>query len=317
MSKVDYVFKFLYLLIVICFISSCAAFQPARIGRGAAEQIDDTLGALTNEERLKAITKSAVEGAISGLSSKDSEEEISKLSVTLSETLGEKLNEVFENLDTRTPGVKFAKGVTDSLISKEVERQVTTFLSAVVNKTGGDINNEVDLLTENLNQSIAELFPNLDRQIASLDGSFEKILSNKLKDSLSHFLSDALGNVELKEFSHKLSTELFNNELRDTLKVMAAEIAREIDLTEDVPGFLDVIWRYAYQFLAIAFVLIAGLIYFRFKLKQREDYEADLTEALAKMMDEDPALRSKLEDKLLEKDRLKLFQEQLRKGDKS
>lgn len=310
------IFKVLYLIAILVLVSSCAMFQPDRIGRGAAKQIDDTVDELTNEERLKEITKSAVEGAISGLSSKDSEEEISKLSITLSETLGEKLDEVFGNLDTRTPGVKFAKGVTDSLISREVERQVTTFLSEVVNKTGGDINSEVDLLTENLNQSIASLFPNLDRQLSSLDGSIEKILSEKLKDSLSLFLSDALGNIKLEDFSHKVSTELLSDELRDTLKMMAAEIKTEINLTENVPGFLEVVRRYAYQFLAIAFFLIAALIYFRFKLKQRDDYEKDIAEALGKMMDEDPDIRTKLENKLLEKDRLKLFQDQLKRREK-
>jgi len=194
----------------ICLLSSCAMFQPDRIGRGAAKQINETVDDLTSEERLKEMTKSAVEGAISGLSSKDSEEEMTKLSITLSETLGEKLSEVFEKLDTRTPGVKFAKGVTDSLISKEVEKQVSSFLSGVIHDTGGDINTELDLLTKNINESIASLIPNLDRQIASLDGSIEKVLSNKLKDSLSYFLSDALGNIELEDFSHKLSTELLS-----------------------------------------------------------------------------------------------------------
>ena len=299
--------------IVLCMISSCAMFQPDRIGRGTAKQIDETIDDLTSEERLRAITKSAVEGAISGISSKDSEKEISKLGETISESLGEKLNDVFVKLDTRTAGVKFAKGVTDSLISREVERQVTTFLSGVVNKTGGDINNEVDLLTDNLNRSIASLFPNLDAQLSSLDGSIEKILSEKLKDSLSLFLSDALGNMQLEDFSHKVSTELLSDELRDTLKMMAAEIKTEINLTENVPGFLEVVRLYIYQFLAIAFFLIAALIYFRFRLKQRQEYEADLTEALGKMMDEDPSLRSKLEDKLMKKDRLKLFQEQLKR----
>ena len=305
--------NFIFVLITISMISSCAMFQPDRIGRGAAKQVDETIDELTSEERLKAITKSAVEGAISGLSSKESDEEMSKLSIALSETLGEKLNEVFENLDTRTPGIKFAKGVTDSLISKEVERQVTSFLSGVIHDTGGDINMELDLLTKNINESIGSLIPNLNKQIASIDGSIEKILSTKLKDSLSYFLSDALGNVELEEFSHKLSTELLSVELRDTLKTMASEIAREINLTEDVPGFLEVIKRYGYQFMAIAFFLIAALIYFWSKLKQRDDYERHVAEALGKMMDEDPALRTKLENKLLEKDRLKLFQDQLRK----
>lgn len=299
--------------VACCVISSCAMFQPDRIGRGTAKQIDETIDDLTDEERLKQITKSAVEGAIQGLSSKDSEAEISKLSITLSESLGEKLNEVFENLDTRTPGVKFSKGVTDSLISQEVKIQVTDFLSNIVHDTGGDINREVDLLTDNLNKSLASLFPNLDKQLADLDGSIEQILSEKLKDSLSIFLSDALGNIKLQDFSHKVSTELLSAELRDTLKMMAAEIKTEINLTENVPGFLEVVRRYIYQFLAIAFFLIAALIYFRFRLKQREDYEADLTEALGKMMDEDPALRTKLENKLLEKDRLKLFQEQLKR----
>jgi len=307
-------FKLFYILLALSVVSSCAMFQPSKIGRGAAKQIDATVDELTSEERLKEMTKSAVEGAISGLSSKDSEEEISKLSVTLSESLGEKLNEVFDNLDTRTPGVKFAKGVTDSLISREVERQVTTFLSEVINKTGGDINNEVDLLTDNLNRSIASLFPNLDKQLSTLDGSIEQILSEQLKDSLSLFLTAALGNIKLQDFSHKVSTELLSAELRDTLKVMAAEIKREINLTEDVPGFLEVVRRYIYQFLAIAFFLIAALIYFSVKLKQRQDYEEDLTEALGIMMDEDPALRTKLEDKLLQKDRLKLFQKQLKKN---
>jgi len=97
---------------------------------------------------------------------------------------------------------------------------------------------------------------------------------------------------------------------------MASEIAREINLTEDVPGFLEVMKRYGYQFMAIAFLLIAALIYFWSKLKQRDNYEKDVAEALGKMMDEDPALRTKLENKLLEKDRLKLFQDQLRKSGK-
>jgi len=299
-------------VIVLCgSFYSCALFQPDRIGKGAAKQVDKTIIDLTSEERLKRITKSAVEGAISGLSSNDSEEEISKLSESLSEKLGEKLNEVFENLDTRTPGAKFAKGVTDSLITKEVERQVTHFLSEVINQTGGDINKELDILTRNINRSISSLFPNLDKQISSLDESIESILSDQLKDSLTVFLSNILGDIELKDFSHKLSTELLSTELRDTLKTMASEIALEINLTKDVPGFLDVINRYAYQLMAIAFVLIASLIFFRHKLKQRVAYEADLAQAIGKVIDGDPELRSKLQNILSEKDRWKIFKEQM------
>lgn len=305
-------FKYVFCFCMISMLFySCAVFQPDRIGKGAAKQVDETIDDLTSEERLKQITQSAVEGAISGLSSQDSEEEISKLSVTLSETLGEKLNDVFENLDTRTPGTKFAKGVTDSLITKEVERQVTEFLSGVINQTGGDITTELDKLTRNLNRSIASLFPNLDKQIASLDKSIESVFTEQLKDSITLFLSSALGNVELEDFSHKLSTELLSAELRDTLKTMASEIAREINLTEDVPDFLDVIKRYALQFLALAFILIAALIYFRYKLKQREDYEVDLAEAIGKVIDEDPTLRGKLQNVLSEKDRWEIFKEQL------
>ena len=126
-------------------------------------------------------------------------------------------------------------------------------------------------------------------------------------------MSSALGDVQLKDFSHKLSTELLSAELRDTLKIMAAEITHDINLTEDVPGFLDVIKRYALQFLALAFVLIAALIYFRYKLKQREDYEVDLAEAIGKVIDEDPALRGKLQNVLSEKDRWEIFREQLGK----
>lgn len=304
-------------IICICTLSvlicSCAVFQPDRIGKGAAQQVDKTIIDLTSEERLKRITKSAVEGAISGLSSKDSEEEMSKLSETLAETLGDKLNKVFENLDTRTPGSKFAKGVTDSLISKEVELQVTQFLSGLINQTGGDIDKELDLLTRKLNISIASIFPNLDKQISGLDESIQSILSDQLKDSLTLFLSSALGNVELEDFSHKLSTELLSAELRDTLKIMASEIAREINLTEDVPDFLDVIKRYALQFMVLAFVLIAALIYFRHKLKQRLDYETDLADAIGKVIDDDPALRSKLQNVLSEKDRWEVFKEQLGK----
>lgn len=304
-------------LFILCLISSCAMFQPDRIGRGAAKQIDDTVDELTSEERLKAITKSAVEGAVAGLASQDSEKEVSKLSEALAETLGTKLNEVFENLDTRTPGVKFAKGVTDSLISKEVERQVTTFLSSTINKTGGDINREIDLLTANINASIAELFPNIGTQIESLEGSLQKVLSHTLRDSLSFFLSDALANVELEGFSHKISTELLSRELRDTLRLMASEIQHEINLTEDVPGFLELIKKYIYQFLAIAFVLIAALIYFRFRLKQREEYEEDMAAAIDRMLEEDPSLKDKFEKMLLEKDRLKVFKEQVRKRNRT
>lgn len=309
--------KFLFYFIIICCLgSSCAMFQPDRIGRGAAKQIDDTIDELTDEERLKAITKSAVEGAISGLSSNDSEKEVSKLSEALAETLGTKLNEVFANLDTRTPGVKFAKGVTDSLISKEVEKQVTSFLSNTINKTGGDINREIDLLTANLNASIAELFPNIGNQIESLEGSLQKVLSETLRDSLSVFMSDALTNLELEGFSHKIATELLSRELRDTLRLMASEIQREINLTEDVPGFLELIKRYIYQFLAIAFLLIAALIYFRFKLKQREEYEEDMAATIDKMLELDPSLQDIFDDMMAEKNKLKTFKKQVQRRGK-
>lgn len=309
--------RILLFIASLLLISSCAMFQPDRIGRGTAKQIDETIDNLTNEDRLKAMTKSAVEGAISGMSSKDSEEEISKLSETLAESLGEKLNEVFTNLDTRTPGVKFAKGVTDSLITKEVERQVTTFLSGIIHKSGGDINYEVDLLTENLNESIASLFPNLGRQIEGLEGSLQKILSTTLKDSLSTFISGALADLDLNGFSHKISTELLSAELRDTLRIVVAEIQREINLTEDVPGFLEVIKRYIYQFLAIAFFLIAALIYFRFRLKQREEYEEDMAAVIEGMLDEDPSLKDKFEKMLADKNRLKVFKEQVKRKNRS
>lgn len=312
-SFIPLIFSFLCILQ----LSSCAAFQPERIGKGAASQIDETIDDLTSEERIKEITKVAVEGAISGLSSEKSDKEISKLGETLSETIGVKLDELFSNLDTRTPGEKFAKGVTDSLITKEVERQVKSFLSGVVKEGGGDVNREIEILTEKINTSIASLLPNLDRQISSLDESLEKVLSEKLKDSLSLFLSHAIGNVELQDFSHKVSTELFSSELRDTLKRMAAEIKREIDPTTNVPSFIEVLRRYAYQFLAIVFFLIAALIYFRFKLKQRVEYERDLVDALDKMMEDDPSLKSNLEKKLSEKNRWTMLQDQLRQKAKN
>lgn len=296
------------LVMAMCLsISSCALFQPSKIGRGAAQDIVKAVDKLSDEEIVYKLTQTAVEGAIAGLASTDSDDELAKFGEVLAETLGEKLNAVFDNLDTRTPGSKFAKGVTDSLINKKVEADIKLFIDGVIDKTGGDLNQEIALLTDNINRSIASIIPNLNREISSLDESVERVLSNQLKDSLSNFLSEAISGIELKDFSNKISTDLLSGQLRDTLKAMASEIRDELDVTENVPSFMELVKKNAYEFLGLAFLLIAGLIYFRHMLKQRRDYEEDVASVLSQMMDDNPSIKDKVETMLKEKNRLDDF----------
>ncbi len=298
-------------LYIMC-CSSCLMFQHKRFASKTAAEVSDQINELSSEEKIRQIAKSAIEGAFDGTASPSSDENIQKLSANISAHLEKELNKVFNNLDTKTPGKKFSEGVVENLINKEVEAKLKELLSSTVLQTEADLKRTISELERQLNTSIDGVMYNVNDDIASLDESFQKALSNNLQDSVSNFVNNALADIELNTLSHKMSTELLSRELRDSIISLASEVQKNIDITEPIPGILSLLRQNAIIFSIVGFFLIASLIYWSYYLRKRSILGDDLTEILHNLKEtEDNELIGKLEDFLREKGHYEFYKKQL------
>jgi hypothetical protein len=284
---------------LIILLSSCTLLKPKSIGYDAAARIESRIDSLSNAETIERLTKHAVEGAIQGLATDASEGEISKFSIALSETLGKELNKVFSSLDTRSPGIKFSKGITDSLLNKTLELRLKAFVNSAVSSADGDLKVAISNIESNLTHSLDEVFSTLRYNISSLEKTLMDAMSQKLKDSLSYFLTDAISGIEFDSVSSHLSTELLSRELRDTLGNMVLEISKKITINDQVESWGQWVkenFIYGALFISLLVLLVS---YLRSQIKKRDEYETKLTLIMEEMAGDDDELRQKFK-RLLE-----------------
>ncbi len=285
---------------VLFLFNACTLTKPKSIAYDAAARIESRLDSLSSAENIQRLTKHAVEGAIQGLATDASEGEISKFSVALSKTLGKELNNVFQNLDTRTPGMEFSKGITDSLLNKTLELRLKAFVNNAVNSADGDLKLAISNIESNLSHSLDKVFSTLRYNISSLEKTLMDAMSQKLKDSLSYFLTDAINGIEFDSVSSHLSTELLSRELRDTLSSMVVEISQKVAINDQVESWGQWLTKnFIYGALFISFLVLL-VSYLRTQIKKQDDYQAALTLIIEEMAGDDNVLIQKLE-KLLEK----------------
>lgn len=289
---------------LILLLNACTLAKPKSIGFDAAARIESRLDSLTSAENIERLTKHAVEGAIQGLATDASEGEISKFSLALSESLGKELNRVFANLDTRTPGMKFSKGITDSLLNKRLESRLKEFVNGAVSSADGDLSVAISNIETNLKYSLDEVFSTLRTNISSLEKTLMDAMSQKLKDSLSYFMTDAINGIEFDSLSSHLSTELLSRELRDTLSSMVVEITQKVAINDRVESWGQ--WvkeNFIYGALFIAFLVIL-VSYARAQIKKRDDNQVVFATILRDLAGDDEELRQKLETLLDKKNGL-------------
>ncbi|MBT8231589.1 MAG: hypothetical protein KJN84_03100, partial [Bacteroidia bacterium] len=236
-----------------------------------------------------------------------------KLSKVLSETLEKELNKVFTNLDTKTPGEKFSKGVTDNLLSKEVEKKITDMLSDIINTADSGVGIAIGNLDKNINESVSRIFRNLDANLSSLDKQIVQVFSKTLRDSLTGFINGFVEDVDLKALSSKISTDLLSVELRDTLLSIAREVKKEVPLKEDVTDIIGVIKENATSIILLLGAIIAGLMFLRARLKKKREEDLDIASVVHKAMNDDEAFKNKLEKMLADKNRLEDFKKRIDK----
>jgi len=299
----------LFLSIITCLLSSCLGSKLKTVGVDSVKEVTSTVDSLTQEEVVENLTKNAVEGALQGLGSEASEDEISKLSAALSASIGKELDKIFKNLDTRTPGSKFSKGVTENLLSKEVEKQVTDMLSKAINTADGDITIALKSIEGNLNESLNEVFENLNHNIRGLETVLMNTMSEKLRDSLSYFLTDALNGIQFDSVSSNISTDLLSDQLRDTLSQIVVDIQKEISEGEN--SIFDAIKN----IVILVFLLSLAWVWYFFnrKRKESESYEKDLEDSIESILSENDGLKEKLLKELDQRGSLKTFNQKTSK----
>jgi len=300
------------LLIGVSTFNSCLLFQHKRLASKTAEQVSQSLQDLTNEEKVKKLAKSAIEGVMDGTSSETSRESLDELTRILSENIGQELNNVFAHLDTKTPGENFSNGVVNSLVNKEVEAKLKQLLANTANGAQEDFGQAIQNLEKDINKSLTGIVRNLNNQISTLDESLQAVLSNSLQDSLSHFFNNAIADIELKPLSHKISTDLISTELRDSIISLATAVQNNIDITEPLPGIVTLLRQNAIILSLLGFFLIASLIYWSYYLRKKSILGDDLTEILHKLKEtDDQDLIYKLESFLKEKGHYEFYQQQV------
>ena len=306
--------KLIFILIIFSCISSCALFQPGRIGVGSAKKISSRIDELTSESKIKDMTRAAMEGALSGSASPSADTSLQVLSERLAENIEDKLNEVFRNLDTRTPGKKFSRGVVDNLINKEVEHELKAFLTATSQHAESDLSAAIEGLEHSLTMSLDRVFRDLDKQLHGIDKSVEQVFSASLRDSMTAFVNVAVANLDLRPLSHKLSTELLSKELRDSIISLAADVQSNINLAEPIPDILRVVRQNAYYFAIFSFAIIAFLIYWSYSLRKRGILGEDLTEVIQSLnASEDEVLKARLENFLRDKGHYDFYKKEVTK----
>jgi len=271
-------------------MESCLLFKPKTAGLESVQRMEKKIDSLSSDEVISNMSKTAIESAVEGLNSDHSEDELQQLSEELAEKIGKELDGIFRRLDTRTPGVKFAKGITDSLINKQLENDLLALLNTSIDRADGNLAEAIKHIEQNLSASISAVTNTLSDNASVIEQALLETLSTRLKDSLSYFLTDALNNVEFKSFSTHLSTELLSRQFRDTLGEVVLEIKEKLSFENQVESWYKVLkdnFIGAALFLAVLFLVVS---YMRDSIKYM-----DKEESLAKMISNNPNFKAELE----------------------
>ena len=260
------------------------------MGLESVERIENKIDSLSSEEVVGNMSKRVVESAVEGLNSNQTDAQIAQLSEELADKIGEKLSEVFQRIDTRTPGVKFAKGVTDSLINKQLENDLLELLNASIDRADGNLAEAIKHIEENLTNSIHSLSHTVTDDASVIEQALLETLSTRLKDSISYFLTDALSNVELNAFTSQLSTELLSRQFRDTLGEIVLEIKEKLSFESEVEGWYIVLRENFIQ----AALFIAALVLVVSYMRNTIQY-MDRKDSLKEILSNDPKLKKEFE----------------------
>lgn len=304
-------------LLFLLLMTGCTLFQPSRIGYRSAETIGKRIDSISSEQHIRSVTRSAMEGALEGTNSSASDSSIDSLSKRLADVIHKELNRVFQNLDTKTPGKKFSRGVVENLIGEEVKQELKLFLKSTSQEAEADLSIAIAGLEKSLSKSINNVFSGLDRQLSGMDESIGQVLSETLRDSLTSFINESIAQLELEPLSHKLSTELLSKELRDSIISLATDVQQNIDITEPFPDILRAIRHNAYLFAIFSFGIIAFLIFWSYKLRNRRLLGDDFTEVIYNLdSSEDRILKQRLEQFLKEKGHYEFYRREVNKINK-
>ena len=290
MFKTSFLY-FLATVVMILSIESCLLFKPKSAGLESIQRIENKVDSLTSEEVVGNMSKNAIESAVAGLNSRKSEAELEQLSKELSDKIGKELEGIFLRIDTRTPGVKFAKGVTDSLINKQLENDLLELLNASISRADGNLTVAIKHIEENLASSITTLASTFTENSAVLEDALLNTLSTQLKDSLSLFITEALSNVEFNQFSNQLSTELLSRQFRDTLGEIVLEIKEKLSFESEVEGWYYILKGHFVQ----AALFIAALVLVVSYMRNTIQY-MDRKDSLKEILSNDPKLKKEFEN---------------------
>lgn len=270
------------------------------------KELNYKIDSLANEQNIYAITKSAVEGAISGTTTEASEEQIKKLG----EFLGRELDKAIKNIDTKKPGKNFSNGVTANLLNDEVEESLKNLVSNAIESANGDVSRAIADIEINLSKSLNKIFSNLNGNIDGLQENLANTLSDNLRDSLSFFLTEAIANIEFQELSSHISTELLSSELRDTLSQIVVDIKKEIG-RED--GTFSNVKEYIFSALLLGFLL--GMLLIRYYFMRKSTLEVQMAKDMSDTFDEilanNPELKDNIVSTLRKKESLKSIQKNI------
>lgn len=272
-------------------IESCLLFKPKTVGLESVERIENKIDSLSSEEVVGNMSKRVVESAVEGLNSNQTDAQIAQLSEELADKIGEKLSEVFQRIDTRTPGVKFAKGVTDSLINKQLENDLLELLNASIDRADGNLTVAIKHIEENLNSTIGSIARTFETNSSVIEEALLETLSERLQDSLSFFLTDALSNVQFNSFSNQLSTELLSRQFRDTLGEIVVEIKERLSFESEVEGWYYVLRENFVQAALFIAALVIVVTYLRNTIHHMSN-----SDSLREMLHNNPKLKKEFED---------------------
>ena len=261
------------------------------MGLESVESIENKIDSLSSEEVVGNMSKRVVESAVEGLNSNQTDAQIAQLSEELADKIGEKLSEVFQRIDTRTPGVKFAKGVTDSLINKQLENDLLELLNASIDRADGNLTVAIKHIEENLNSTIGSIARTFETNSSVIEEALLETLSERLQDSLSFFLTDALSNVQFNSFSNQLSTELLSRQFRDTLGEIVVEIKERLSFESEVEGWYYVLRENFVQAALFIAALVIVVTYLRNTIHHMSN-----SDSLREMLHNNPKLKKEFED---------------------
>lgn len=297
-SQIKSICFVLFAMMTILALDSCLLFKPKTAGLDSIARIEKKVDSLTSEAVIKKISEDAAQGAVSGLTNKHSEEEIEKLGKALGDVIAKELTGVFQRIDTRTPGTKFAKGVTDSLINKQLEQDFLKLINDAVAQADGNLEAAIKNIELNVNNSLDGISRRLNSNVTALEEAMLKTLSKKLQDSLSGFLTTAIGDVQFKSFSTNLSTELLSREFRDTLGEIVLEIREKVSIDEKVTSYYKIARNNFVQAALFIALLVMAVTYMNGQIKKM-----DRKNEISDLLDSDPELKKQIAQLIKEREK--------------